>query len=282
MKSRPATTPSTPLLVRRPAAEIRAAAAALSAPDLTREECVHRARRRLKAARSFLRVLRPVIDRAGYRFLIEELRAAKEVLSYARDADVAAATAADLAARAVRRSGHSSAAARAVMPLAALRDRLVVRAEEAHEETIPPEEVAAALVLLAREAERVTEGLALPAAPILKATRKAARAVRKARRRAARTGRDRDLHAWRKAVKHQAVLAGLVGPAELAEQLDHLGDLLGVDHDLAMLDGVLRSEKHLTQGKRPRRAVRAFLAGRRGRLQHRAFRLGRRVEHRSR
>lgn len=281
MKSSPASAPSTPLLTRRPAAEIRAAAAALSAPDLSREERVHRARRRLKSARSFLRVLRSVIDRDGYRYLIEELRAAKDVLSYARDADVAAATAADLAARAVRRSGHSRSAARAVMPLAALRDRLVVRAEDAHAETIPPEEVAVALVLLAREAERITDGLALPAAPILKATEKAARAVRRARRRAARTGRDRDLHDWRKAVKHQAVLAGLVGPAELAEQLDHLGDLLGTDHDLAMLDAVLRSEKHLTGGRRPRLAVRTFLGGRRARLQHRAFRLGRRVERRT-
>lgn len=279
MKSSPASQPSTPLLTRRPAAEIRAAAAALSAPDLSREERVHRARRRLKAARSFLRVLRPVLDREGYRFLTEELRAAKDVLSYARDADVAALTAANLATRAVRRSGDSRSAARAVMPLAALRDRLVERAEDAHADTIPPEEVAGALVLLAKEAEQITEGLALSATPILKATTRAARAARKARRRADRTLRDQDLHDWRKAVKHQAVLAGLVGPTELAEQLDQLGDILGADHDLAMLAAVLHNEKHLISGKPGRRAVKRFLERRRARLQHQAFRLGRRVEH---
>jgi CHAD domain-containing protein len=79
------------------------------------------------------------------------------------------------------------------------------------------------------------------------------------------------LHEWRKRVKDLWYSASVLNPAwpgmmsELAAQARELSELLGDDHDLAMLDAVA--------GKRLRKAIRR----RRRKLRKRALRMGRRL-----
>lgn len=90
-----------------------------------------------------------------------------------------------------------------------------------------------------------------------------------------------DLHAWRKRVKdlwyHQRLLAPIGGPAVRGQAKDahRLSDLLGDDHDLAMLG------QELTRGEMPvpvdLGAVVKLIDHRRSELQREAIAIGERV-----
>jgi CHAD domain-containing protein len=104
---------------------------------------------------------------------------------------------------------------------------------------------------------------------------------RQAFARARAGGEIEDLHAWRKRVKdlwyHQRLLGPTCGPsvAGNAKELDRLSDLLGDDHDLALL------KKELTEGGMPLAVdldpVVGLIGYRRGELQTEAFHIGQRV-----
>lgn len=104
---------------------------------------------------------------------------------------------------------------------------------------------------------------------------------RKALTRARASGEAEDLHAWRKRVKdlwyHQRLLAPTCGPIVRghAKELDRLADLLGEDHDLAVLHDELAQENPPLAVDLD--AVIKLIDHRREELQTEAVRIGERV-----
>ena len=101
--------------------------------------------------------------------------------------------------------------------------------------------------------------------------------------RAKRDPTDANLHEWRKRVKylwyHMRILR-IAWPAllpALADAIHDLADLLGDDHDLAVLHATLRDEPQLAPDKETAQALIGLLKQRRRELQMQAWPLGTRV-----
>jgi CHAD domain-containing protein len=193
-----------------------------------REERIHRTRQRLKRARTILRVLEPAFGHPAV-LARRSLTEAAQLLARARDADVAAASARDLAVASPADIGFDR--------IAANLDR---EAELAHAERTPLGAVslkfaAANAAIAAFSAD--FDGERLLAAALAGGYAKGRRAMRQAQA----TLATPDLHRWRKAVKalgHLVVLTRSRLPTKarkLARRLETLGDILGRDNDHAML-----------------------------------------------
>ncbi len=125
---------------------------------------------------------------------------------------------------------------------------------------------------------------------------------RSRRRRALRAGRaqrDAAMHRWRKRVKDLRYAAELLSPLtagsrtlrgeekslrgaralrRLASRADELGEVLGEDHDLALLATLVREQRHEAKlGRRPRKLLLRAIERRRRKLQRRAARIGERL-----
>lgn len=91
----------------------------------------------------------------------------------------------------------------------------------------------------------------------------------------------RALHEWRKAVKDLRYAAEILGLRSLARRADTLGELLGEEHDLALLAELLpaggRAPFKGKRGKQARKALLKQIADRRRRLRKRALRQGERL-----
>jgi len=202
----------------------------LASGNGARDERVHRARQRLKRARSTLTVLKPVLGHHA-RDLKRSVAAAARLLAGTRDADVVAAT-----ARSLRETIGASDDAGLDRVVADL-DR---KAEEAHQHDTPVDEVVERLSLIATALEGLT--CKIDGEDLFERALAAAYADgRKAMARARSSLSTPDLHAWRKEVKvlwHLVRLARkrLGGSVRnIADDLDRLGDVLGYDHDHAVL-----------------------------------------------
>lgn len=193
------------------------------------EERIHRVRQRLKRARSMLAVMKPALGDTA-KELRTMLSGAGRMLAGARDADVAAATARGLRAAVTEGDagldrvvavleGEAAAAHRHDTPVAAVAGRL--RAIEAR--------------LAAAEAG--IDGGKLFGRALVRSYEDG----RKSMARARMTLSTPDLHAWRKDVKdlwHLIRLGRKRLPSKIdrmAKDLERLGDLLGRDHDHAVL-----------------------------------------------
>lgn len=90
-------------------------------------------------------------------------------------------------------------------------------------------------------------------------------------------------HVWRKRVRYlrfqMELLEGMWPRMQqgLASDLAHLADVLGAEHDLAMLEAVLRSEPAMLPDPAARQVLTALVARNRVRLQRAAQPVGRRV-----
>ena len=241
---------------------------------------VHEARKHLKKTRALLRLVRPALGRRDYRRENDALRDIGLALSGARDADVRVATAQALAQHAAGRlsadvfhalhdalsaevagSGEGGDATRFAPVIEQL------RAAELRVETWPLDDAdwATALAGLARAYARGREAFAT-----------------------ARATPDPELlHAWRKRAKdlwyHQRLLAP-AWPDVLSAQAEAahgLSELLGDDHDLAVLAERLATDDDaspLAPAVDAQRAeLRALIAQRSEELRAEAVRLGLRV-----
>jgi CHAD domain-containing protein len=233
------------------------------------EAAVHEARKDAKKARALLRLYRGELDRATYRRENQTLRDAARELSALRDADVLRDTVEDLGDRYVGQ--------RPTTWFAALRDR--VGDAQANGKR-PEPAVAAARDRLTTARGRVddwavdgTDHSSL----VDGLTRSYARG-RKALARAERAPTDQRLHDWRKRVKDLRYQQQLLRPAfpdvlsAQAKAAKALAELLGDDHDLAVLDARLREHPPAEVAD-----ARELVAHRRDELQDEALRLGRRV-----
>jgi CHAD domain-containing protein len=199
-------------------------------------KAVHEARKHLKKTRALLRLVRPALGRKAYRRENDALRDAALALSGARDADVLVQTAGKLADRAAGRLPADV--------FEQLRDALAAEAAAArgHGGAAAPDR--AAVIELLRAAEMRVAAWPLDAADWDTVLAGIARAYARGRDAfaVARATPEPDLlHAWRKRAKdlwyHQRLLAPawpeLLGAQ--AEQAHVLTELLGDDHDLAVL-----------------------------------------------
>lgn len=252
--------------------DVAAARDTLLDPRLALDERIHKARRRLKRARTILRALRPLAGKAAKR-QGRRLGDIARSLSAARDADVVAATARRLADEA---TGEEASA------LARLAEHLVERAKAVHAEAPPSEAAAAAL---GKEAQRAAALAWAPDAEradvLLEGLASTYRDGRRAMAIAEDAPGDETLHEWRKAVKHRWHLSKLAqkrtgaAAAGVVTALDELGELLGVDHDLAVLAALVIGEPALAGGETDAGRALAAISARRQRLQADAMALGR-------
>jgi CHAD domain-containing protein len=253
-------------LLRLAGDDLRSARRDLAASD-RREERIHKSRQRLKRVRTILRILEPQFGEravAARRELAETAR----LLASARDADVAAANARELASM----PGEDLGFARAAMTLE-------MSAAEAHRQRTPVDKVRSRLTAVIDGLDCLDpdfDGRSCLAWAIERSYRKGRRAMRQAEA----TLSTPDFHRWRKSVKnlwHVLLLARPRLPkrsAQMAGRLDQLGELLGRDNDHALL-----AEKLALSPAADHRLMSqlAVIARQRNRLEGEAFDLGRRL-----
>lgn len=252
-------------LLRR---DVAAAARDFRSPG-AREERVHRVRQRLKRVRTILRVLQPALGERAVT-VKRELAEAARLLAGARDADVAVASARELAK--VASSDEDLGFDRVAVALDA-------EAARAHQERMPVGEVNRRFAMaLATVTTFVPDfdGQALIAAALAKAYAKGRRAMGNA----GTSLSTPDLHRWRKAVKDYWHLMRLTRKrlpkriARTAVDLERLGDVLGLGNDHALL-----AEKLALSPAGDPALMRqlALIAKRRHALEAEAFALGARL-----
>ena len=238
-----------------------------------RAKAVHSARKSVKKTRALLRLARPGLPGRVYREEQDALRAAGQLLSGTRDADVLGETVDGLAERFAGRLPASAfnglrravvAQARAELPEDRSAEAVAaLRAIAARVETWPVEDTDAKA--LRSGALRVQKG----GAGRFKAARKA--------------GGGEAMHDLRKRVKdrwyHERLLEegwpGVFGA--YADEADRLGELLGDEHDLAVLDERLAQHGDTLRTRADLGEVRALIAERRAELVDEALALGGRI-----
>jgi CHAD domain-containing protein len=251
-------------LVRLTRDDLAAAIAELGT-DGPLDQRVHSVRQHLKWVRSTLRVLEEAVGEEAA-VARREAGAAARLLSTARDADVAAASARVLSVATA--PGDDAGFER-------LADALDVEAAAAHRQRAPLGDVEARIESIGRIAstfETDFDGKALLNDAIARAYRRGRKIMRRAR-----AGRaTADLHGWRKHAKHLWHLARMARPllprktTKWAEALYDLTELLGLDHDHAMLaerlalapdDGALARQLTLIVERRQGMESEAFRLG---------------------
>jgi len=236
------------------------------------ETRIHRARRRLKRARSALRVLRPAFGDKAVDAAVH-IRDAARLLASARDADAAAASARNLKAIADNQSvSHDAGLDRVVAAL----DH---EARSTHSQAMPIAEVVGLLDAAERKISIAPANL--DGADLFeRALHRGYRRGRAAMRRAMLSLATPDLHRWRKSVKDLWHLIGLARKRlpgrtiALAKHLDELSELLGHDHDHAVLAERLALSP---TGDPALMQQLALIAKRRRALEAEAFALGNRL-----
>ncbi len=276
-----------------------------SAPD---EKAVHEARKALKRLRSLLRMLEPAL---GNDTLARETTALREVaqrLAGARDSKVILATLDALLERHPRKL--------AVSDVQRLREHLAREHELIRERTIGDAGTRALALGALRTCRARVQAWQLPASPELELVEPGVRRLygqgRKRLRRVRRGKGDQmiAMHEWRKRVKdlryvsemlrrreHAHALHGAAGKRarrrraqaqqqarylrDTARAADDLGEVLGEDHDLAVLAQLVRAhgakgaQPRLRRG--PRRRLQKAITRRRRKLRALALRDGRRL-----
>jgi CHAD domain-containing protein len=209
--------------------ELESAIESLSVTDPARRPAaVHDARKHLKKARSALRLVRSALGTRTARHLNDELRAVAATLSARRDADVLATTVDSLHERYAGQIPGST--------FEALRERLAQQAPSAEVEgdnqTRVDRLVDARTELGAANFGRVKWSTVVAGID---------RSYRRGRKGYASADATEELHEWRKRAKdlwyHHRLIKGayprVVGA--YAKDAHELSDLLGDDHDLAVL-----------------------------------------------
>ena len=237
-------------------------------------EAVHDSRKAIKRERSLLRLLRRSLPADERRRQNAVLRDAAHRLAGARDAAALVGAVDDLSERYAGQLPERA--------FTAIRDALAAEHDGHH----GPDDLAARADAAASDLDAVREwtatwelddpGRRTVEAGIGRAYSRGRKAMARARRRQSTDA----LHDWRKRVKdlwyHSQLLRAIGGPVVKGQAKDahRLANLLGDDHDLAVLDAALArglSAPVDVDG------VRELIAHRRDELQAEAFALGRRV-----
>jgi CHAD domain-containing protein len=260
---------------------------------------VHETRKAIKRLRALLRLLEHELGRAEYARDSDALRELAQRLAGARDAEVMLATLESLIAR------HPRTLARRA-GVRQLRARLAGEREHMEQMALgAPTARTIAILELGTLRARIA-AWSLPDRPgmqlVERDMKKLYRQGRKRHQRVLRGKGDqvRAMHEWRKRVKDLRYAAEMLRRRdsrkrrrsderlrELAKRADALGELLGEDHDLAVLAQRLRAGRQAARqdtwhtGRRTRKALLKAIAKRRKTLRKRALRDGARLYRRS-
>ena len=230
------------------------------------ERAVHQFRKRCKELRAIARLVRPALgpDFGTFNHLVRD---ASAQFSASRDAHVMAQTIDSLAA-----------GADLSPDLLIIRDRQVAvaaAATTALQQGSERRDVASRLLAEARDKTNTWE-LPDSTAPVAKGLKRNYRQGRQSFQAARKMSTDERMHEWRKSAKglwHHAqllVAADRDAMTTLVKDLDALGDLIGEDHDLAVLiERVEDSEDGLAACELARR--------RQAKARKKALRLGKRI-----
>jgi CHAD domain-containing protein len=245
---------------------------------------IHETRKALKRLRALLRLLREELGERRFAREYGVLRDAARRLAGARDAEVIV----DMLDALLQRHPQKLARRRSLIELR----ELFVAERAVAVQRVLGDRVTRGEVLceLAGMRERV-QRWSLPERPGIAVVESDLRRIyRQGRRRHQRAGRSsigrgkggtRALHQWRKRVKDLRYTAEMLGLRPLARRADALGELLGEEHDLALLAALLaapgRAPLQGKRGKQARKAMLKQIARRRRRLRRRALREGERL-----
>lgn len=225
---------------------------------------VHDLRKTLKRSRAGMRVLRAALGERTYRQCNLALRDVARPLTPIRDNKV------------LRKTAHKLMAKRHGPALATLQ-RSLDRQYDTQRKRLPRTRPGNTLREVRAQIQALPAGK-LAQIDIAAALARAYKKARTARRRAQRTPSDACLHEWRKQTKYwlyQLRLAQPLKPKRLGTLIDRariLTDILGNDHDLAVLRATLEA-----QPARPDRQLLRKLQRKRERLQRKARRRGKKL-----
>lgn len=265
-----------------PAAEVRKVARqgidkaieALSVPSAERAEGVHQARKRFKELRALLRLVRKPL---GSEFKRENrrLRDLGRALAESRDATAMLESWDLLAAR------FPGLFAEADFKQA--RQRLQARARHGEDETADLDDRLARVIAELRAASACIDdwplkgaGFELLAAGVQRTYADGCADLAKVRHEPS----DELLHEWRKRVKDHWYQTRLLAPSwpklmQLrSDSLKQLADLLGDDHDLAMMQQLMQAQASLFGDRALHERLGQAIVERRGELQRAALKLG--------
>jgi len=247
--------------------------------NLPDAKAIHETRKALKRLRALVGLLREELGEPRFKREHAILRNAARRLASARDAEVMVETLDALLQRHPRKLARRR-------PLIELRKRLVAERAAAAQRTLDDqatrEEVLRELRGL-RERARCWDLSDRPGIAIVEHDlRRVYRQGRERERRLTRgKGGAHAMHAWRKRVKDLRYAAEILHLRPLARRADRLGEVLGEEHDLVVLAGLLpppgRAPLQGKRGKRARKALLKRIARRRRRLRKRALREGERL-----
>ncbi len=237
---------------------------------LERDQRIHRSRRRLKRARSLVRVMRPLFG-SSYRDEVRRLRDAASLLSASRDADVAAITAETLTVGTDGRMRDM---------LDTLHGALQERARHAHGRETPVDEAVALLDEARAAASYLPEEFDGEALLFDALTETYGGEVR-CRAGAKNSGAADRFHDWRKLVKHRWHLMRLIegrmtyAKAKRIDRIDTLGETLGLVNDCHVLLELLAATPSLAGTQRAYVRIVPVIEARRDRLIRRVFKIAR-------
>jgi CHAD domain-containing protein len=240
--------------------------------DVPAERTIHETRKALKRARALVRLQRSALGPRRFERNNAALRKAGRRLATARDAEVVVDALDALVEQHPKRLAQSAGVAR-------LRGELLAERERAQAQTRHGARVRGVVLEELRGARadlacwRATQDDA-------KTTRVGLKAIYRQGRRRGRRARKREssaaLHDWRKRAKDLRYVAEALELRGVAKRADRLGEAIGEEHDLWLLERCVRRRRKCFKGdKAARRELQRQIAGRRRRLRKRAFKLGR-------
>lgn len=237
----------------------------------SKDTSIHSARKRLKEVRALLRLVREGLGEKKFKRESKTLRDAARPLSEVRDATALIEALQSLQKRyagTVNQDTFKSARKALRRRRSIIRQRILLKGKAL--------ERAAAIVKKARERAEHW-GLKGGAWPVLQGgLRRSYKQGHRAMADACKNAIDENLHEWRKRSKdlrYQLELLQPVWPEVMkttAGQAEALTDLLGDDHDLAVLRGLLESELKETLADKAAESLKGIIDARRTDLQHSA------------
>lgn len=253
--------PSVRRIAQHQLARIDAALTNIEDPD----EGIHEARKAMKRLRAVIRLVRDAAGRAAYREENVVLRDTARRLAPARDGYVLVET--------LEMLRGQYAGLLAPDAFASTHDWLSDRHRSARTRVVGDRQLMADTLVTVRTARRrfanwvpsergpgplAARPVPVGYAPIGKGLARTYRRGRVAMQHAYDTGAAPAFHQWRKRVKYLRYQLETLTPlypeliAAQAAELDRLGQLLGVEHDLAVLDGVVTTHHDATADDRER------------------------------
>jgi CHAD domain-containing protein len=248
-----------------------------AAPKGTRDEVVHEVRKSLKKIRAVLRLVRPVMGEKYYRRENACFRDAARPLTEVRDARILIETLDKLVEHFQEHiAGRSFADVRKALQdnLRAVRKRVL----DEHDTFV----VVAETVSQAQERVKGWTDVPNKRSSVGEGLHETCRQARAAFRDAAADPSVAKLHEWRKQIKYLRYQFEVLRPLwpermeELAGEADRTGDLLGDDHDLAVLRQMLTRDPGPVPDEGEREVLVAFIDRRRAELEKEVLLLGER------